>query len=228
MTDGTQAGLVSASQVVAEAQAKRITEAARVAAMEAAQSGRGATTVYRDAQGRQVSIDELAAQREAAKKPEPVRPEWGGGLAQQRSAAEAARQLAAEAKAPFARYADDAALNAEAKRRSRWGDPMAGLQAATQKEEDPMAAMPPPPPPGGAFGATILARGGFRIPQDVPAHSWLRRKVGAPPNRYDIKPGRHWDGVDRSNGFEEKLFKTKNEMQTRDRDAMLWSQSQYE
>ena len=228
MLDGSRAGLLSASHVTAEAQAKKAAEAARVAAMTADQSGRGAGTVYRDAQGRAVSLEELTRQRsEVNKKPEPVRPEWGTGIAQQRAAAEAARQLASEAKAPFARYADDAALNADAKRRSRWGDPLAGVMTSAAGKADE-EAMPPPPPPGGAFGAAILARGGFRIPQEVPLHSWVRRKIGAPPNRYGIAPGRHWDGVDRSNGFEEKLFKAKNEAATKERDAFLWSSSQYE
>ena len=30
---------------------------------------------------------------------------------------------------------------------------------------------------------------GFIIPQDVPAHSWLKRRIAPPTNRYHIKVG---------------------------------------
>lgn len=60
--------------------------------------------------------------------------------------------------------------------------------------------------------------------QEVPRHSWLRRGVGAPPNRYGIKPGRHWDGVDRGNGFEREMFKRQNELKRQAQEAYMWSQ----
>lgn len=62
------------------------------------------------------------------------------------------------------------------------------------------------------------------VPQEVPPHSWLRRKVPAPVNRYNLRPGRHWDGVDRSNGFEKQMFKMLNQRNAQELEARMWAQ----
>jgi hypothetical protein len=65
---------------------------------------------------------------------------------------------------------------------------------------------------------------GFSVPQEVPAHSWLRRGVPPPVNRYNLRPGRHWDGVDRSTGFEKQMFKMLNSRNAREAEARMWAQ----
>lgn len=72
------------------------------------------------------------------------------------------------------------------------------------------------------YGAALVGASGFAVPQGVPEHSWLRRGVQAAPNRHGIKPGRHWDGVARSNGFERKfVFEYANRRAARETEKYL-------
>ncbi|EEB05099.1 complexed with Cdc5 protein Cwf26 [Schizosaccharomyces japonicus yFS275] len=65
-----------------------------------------------------------------------------------------------------------------------------------------------------------------------PAASFLKNKPTgpsstyqgyAPPNRFDILPGHMWDGVVRGNGFENRWFQRRNELQSREFEAYKWS-----
>lgn len=44
----------------------------------------------------------------------------------------------------------------------------------------------------------------------------------APPNRYGIKPGHRWDGVDRGNGFEKQYFKAMNKRRDEENLHYAW------
>jgi pre-mRNA-splicing factor CWC26 len=44
-----------------------------------------------------------------------------------------------------------------------------------------------------------------------------------PPNRFNIPPSHLWDGVDRSNGFEENYFRVLNRAKATKGEAYKWS-----
>lgn len=215
MSDGTMSGLISGKEIQAEIQRNRTQNLARIAQMDPSISGRNAKSVFRDKTGREVSEEDLKAARDKERKEKQWEtPEWGAGVAQQRAATKAAAEMKAAASQPFARSRDALDADVSFRERERWGDPMAHL--ARRKVAD----LQPQP----VLGVEQQKRTGFVVPQAVPAHSWVKRNIGAPLNRFGIKPGRHWDGVDRSNGFEREMFAEKNKMASLARDARAWGQ----
>ncbi|XP_059656720.1 uncharacterized protein LOC132303473 [Cornus florida] len=184
--------------------------------MDPSISGRGAEGVYRDKiTGERISKDQLLKSSQKEEKPKEIKLEWGKGLAQKREAEAKQQELELEKDKPFARTRDDPEIDRMLKDRVRWGDPMAHLV----KRRDSELVLPD------LGDNEKMKESGFIIPQDVPSHSWIKRGLDAAPNRYGIKPGRHWDGVDRSTGFEKDMFKRKNEKQATEREAYLWSVS---
>ncbi|KAK1714184.1 uncharacterized protein CLUP02_15474 [Colletotrichum lupini] len=188
MSDGTHAGLQSAAAVSAQLRRRQQAEEAEFAKLR--KHGKEEETVYRDATGRRVDVSMKRAEArklalEAEEKERQARLAPKGDV--QLENARKRREALEDAKLmTFARTADDEEMNNELKEQERWNDPMA--QFLSDKT-------------GGGGGAGAKGKKGKRRPLYPGA---------APPNRYGIKPGYRWDGVDRSNGFEGERFRAIN------------------
>ncbi|CAK0785350.1 hypothetical protein CVIRNUC_008557 [Coccomyxa viridis] len=219
MQSGANAGLVRGRELKEQLLRKQQADKERFARLDADKTGRSAKTVYRDKEkGTRLEggAEELKALQDA-KKPKHEKPAWGGGIAQMREREQQQEELRQQAARPFARTADDADRDMGLRERVRFGDPFAGKLARSRP-----AALPAPIVP--AHMRKQMKKSGFVVPHEVPPHSWLKRRMGPPMNRYNIRPGRHWDGVDRSNGFEANMFKTRNELAARGDTAHMWAQ----
>ncbi|KAK1373795.1 putative ubiquitin-conjugating enzyme E2 [Heracleum sosnowskyi] len=207
-------GLVSGKDVTEEVLKAKKEEFLRFKAKDPSITGQGAEPIYRDKKtGQRLTKDEFLKSQKKDEKPKEVKLEWGKGLAQKREAEARQEELELEKAKPFARTRDDPDLDRMMKDRLRWGDPMAHL---VKKKHDELVL----PDMG---DDEKMKASGFIVPQEIPSHSWLKRGLEAAPNRYGIKPGRHWDGVDRSTGFEKAMFKRMNEKQATEKEAYLWS-----
>ncbi|GJN70611.1 cell cycle control protein (Cwf26) [Purpureocillium lilacinum] len=185
MSDGTHAGLQTAAAV--SAQLKRRQREEQEEFERHRKHAKEEETVYRDATGRRIDISMKRAEaRRAAAEAERKEAEAKEALKGQVQLEETRRrrELLEDAKVmSFARTAEDEDMNRELKERERWNDPMAQFMSERNAA----------PGPGG------------RSSRRRPIYSGA-----APPNRFGIKPGYRWDGVDRGNGFEAERFKAIN------------------
>lgn len=137
------------------------------------------------------------AKEKAAKEAEmaAIYSKWGKGLAQQEQQDQNLADHLHEMSKPFSRYEDDEDLEKHLKDQEREGDPMLNYIRKKKKKQ-------------GGDGAS--GRPTYSGPEP-------------PPNRYGIRPGYRWDGVDRSNGFEKKLIESKNNKKAVEEIAYKWS-----
>ncbi|XP_047317663.1 BUD13 homolog [Impatiens glandulifera] len=205
-------GLISGQDIKEENARTKKDDWKRYKDMNSMVSGRDGERVYRDKMtGKRISKEEFEKKDKKEEKPKEVKLEWGKGLAQKREAEQKLLEIEHEKDQPFARTRDDPVLEKMMKERVRWGDPMAHLV----KRDQPILT---------DLGADEkMKSSGFVIPQEIPNHSWIKRGLDAAPNRYSIRPGRHWDGVDRSNGTEKDLFKRMNDRKATEQEAYEWS-----
>jgi pre-mRNA-splicing factor CWC26 len=191
MGNGAMAGLQSAGQVTEAL--KRKEKAERKAMQDAGldPTGKAQETIYRDASGRIINVAmkraELRAKAEEEERKMQEELESRKGDVQRREKEERMQALKDVKVQGVARHADDQTMNDELKERQRWNDPMAQLLASKK-----------------ATGKTTSGKSG-KSKSSRPTY-----QGAAEPNRYGIRPGWRWDGVDRSNGFEKKWFAARN------------------
>lgn len=145
--------------------------------------------------------EEAAAKKEKQKEKEAIQEKysrWGKGLKQVEDANEKRAQDLHEMQKPLARYADDTDLEDMLKNREREGDPM--LEYLRKKNREKAK----------------------KDPNAKPEKPIYQGDCG-PPNRFGIKPGHRWDGVNRSNGFENKYFEVQNSRRAHLTESYKWS-----
>ncbi|CAJ0557700.1 unnamed protein product, partial [Mesorhabditis spiculigera] len=179
--EGKKSGLQSAKDMKEEAVRLREREKKRFAEMDEEQSGRNAEAVTRTKTygKREKPEDKEKKQREAAKQAELQEKYqmWNKGVKQLADREAKLQEAARVAVEPLTRTKDDEAMNDHLKEVLYEDDPMAAF-ITKKRQKDDIAA-----------GRTVYPQyqGNF------------------PPNRYGIRPGYRWDGVDRGNGFEGKI-----------------------
>lgn len=198
MASGAMAGLQTADQV---SKALKRKQKAEMKAMKEAgldPEGKAQETIYRDASGRIINVAmkraEMRAKAEEEERKQQAELEARKGDVQLREKEERKKDLEDAKVMGVARYADDEKLNDELKERERWNDPMAKLVSGKKSK--------------GGKGGSKLSGKTYQGPFE--------------PNRYGIRPGWRWDGVDRGNGFERKWFQARAKKADRENLEYAW------
>ncbi|KPJ16344.1 BUD13-like [Papilio machaon] len=192
--EGKQAGLQDAVQLRQENEMFRKREEEAFSKMTDDISGRNAKAVSR--KGKRETSEDRQKQKEKADRQKELDEKykrWNKGIKQVEAQEAKIQEYMHEASKPLARHRDDRDLEDTLKRVEREGDPM--LRYIREKK---------------------VERG--ELPPEKPKY-----KGNFPPNRFNIRPGYRWDGVDRSNGYEKKYFDQQSKRKAQQEEAYKWS-----
>ncbi|XP_047463839.1 BUD13 homolog [Mugil cephalus] len=194
MLSGGKAGLVSVEVLRKEQEENRCRERNNQPLED---ESRNAQTIFRDKSGKRRDLDfEREEQKKKAGKKaakDEKYAQWGKGLAQNQMQQQRIEDAVREAHKPLARHRDDEDLDRMLREQEREGDPMAAM--LRQK------------------------KGRNTKTQEKPRY----KGPAPPPNRFNIQPGFRWDGVDRSNGFEQKRYSRIADKKASQEAAYKWS-----
>ena len=205
----------SSSSSSSSSSAPRVSETIKSAFLSAGfDADAVAGTTYRDKTGKKIDMVNEFLQQQTIKHAEVIalesqRYELNVGAAQKELKRQAEIELNQAAQAPFARTKDDSELDARLRAQVREGDPMAPIRKSGKQRQDDER--------------DVIING-----HDI--NSSMKRKPlysgPAPaPNRFGIIPGYRWDGIDRSNGWEAKVFAAKNQQKAKEERRRAFAQS---
>lgn len=198
MASGARAGLQTASQVAADMKKKQDEERRAAEKMTKAAGGAAQDTIYRDASGRIINVAMKRA--EARKKAED---EERQRLEKERAARGDVQNAEAETRKQKLKDAKTMTI-------ARYADD-AELNDELKERghwNDPAAGFLRKKKAGRSITGKPLYQGAFQ------------------PNRYGIRPGHRWDGVDRGNGFEKQWFDSRNRKANIEKLEYQWQQDE--
>ncbi|XP_019941671.2 BUD13 homolog [Paralichthys olivaceus] len=194
MLSGGMAGLVSVDVLRKEQEENRRRERKNQPLED---ESRNAQTVFRDKSGKRRDLDSEREEQKRKAGEKAAKDEkyaqWGRGLAQGQMHQQKLEDAMHEAQKPLARHHDDEDLDRLLREQEREGDPMAAMLRRKKARTTNMQAKPQ-----------------YKGP-------------APPPNRFNIPPGYRWDGVDRSNGFEQKRYTRMADKKAVQEAAYKWS-----
>jgi len=185
MDSGAHAGLQTAAQVQTSLEYRKAEDRRHFELDGPEASGKGKGTIYRDASGRIINVAMKRA--EARRKAEEEERKKVEEVEAQRGDVQRAQKDVRKRQLEDAKFIS----------MSRYADD-ADLNAELKGQErwnDPAA---------GFLTNEMVGKKFTGRP---------RYKGAAAPNRYGIRPGHRWDGVDRGNGFEKEYFAAQNQRQ---------------
>ncbi|KAF9317599.1 hypothetical protein BG003_000605 [Podila horticola] len=196
MSSGAKAGLQTAEQVKRDTDRRQQEYLDRMRELDPSKSGRDAETVYRDAQGRKV--DRVAEKIEAA-------------AAKRREIEKQERQM---------EWGKGLVQREEEQARKKRIEEEKFKPLARYKDDEDLNEELKDRERWNDPAAKFLT-GVKKSKKAAPKFPLYQGNF--PPNRYNIRPGYRWDGVDRSNGFEKDYFLRMNTKQHNAREAHMWS-----